>query len=234
MTDETVFEGGFEAYKIYVALKAHFTRKNYDYFKYNGKTNVTMEAFRKRNDRMFFVRLSKNMTLEALSEYFLSNLITDETTWIGEIHNNMQRRKYFQFWKMKLDNLEKVFDADTGILMMTLVERKMHFNSLFAVPYGKQPIILQMLFHGKISLESFIIMNQLVNFFDHFNNDLKGNPIWENIEIKCVKYEPFLRGEHGGPISNYNTFKNILVPKVKQLNVLPFNQNKGGNEDNAE
>jgi CRISPR/Cas system CSM-associated protein Csm2 small subunit len=77
-------------------------------------------------------------------------------------------------------------------------------------------------------------MNQLVNFFDHFNNDLKGNPIWENIEIKCVKYEPFLRGEHGGPISNYNTFKNILVPKVKQLNVLPFNQNKGGNEDNAE
>ena len=30
----------FEAYQTYLALKQHFTRPSYDYFKYNGKVKV--------------------------------------------------------------------------------------------------------------------------------------------------------------------------------------------------
>lgn len=217
----TAFESGFEAYKIYVALKAHFNRKKYDYFKYDGKTNVTEEAFRKRKDRMFFVRLSKNIPLDSLSDFFLANLLLDKETWIGEIHST-QRKKFYSNWKMKLENIEQMFDADTEALMMRLVTNEIHFNSLFLVPYGKQPIILQMLLHDQMELETFIIMNKLISFFDHFNTDLKGNPVWEDVEMKCTKYEPFLLEAHDGPIVSYGTFRNILVPKVKRLNLLPY------------
>ena len=40
----------FEAYKHYLALKLHFS-SDYDYFKYNGKTNATQQSFEKRKDR---------------------------------------------------------------------------------------------------------------------------------------------------------------------------------------
>ena len=49
----------FEAYKEYIALKLHFT-SDYDYFKYNGKTNVTLHSFEERKDKYHFKRLRRN------------------------------------------------------------------------------------------------------------------------------------------------------------------------------
>ena len=31
---------GFEVYKMYLALKQHFTKQDYDYFKYRGKVRA--------------------------------------------------------------------------------------------------------------------------------------------------------------------------------------------------
>ena len=45
---------GFEVYKMYLALKNHFTRDNYDYQKYNGKVSASEKAFEQRRDRFFF------------------------------------------------------------------------------------------------------------------------------------------------------------------------------------
>ena len=50
----------FEAYKHYLALKLHFS-SDYDYFKYNGKTNATQQSFEKRKDRFRFSKLARNL-----------------------------------------------------------------------------------------------------------------------------------------------------------------------------
>ena len=39
----------FDAYKIYMALKAHFN-SDYDFNKYGGKTTVTKQSYLKRKD----------------------------------------------------------------------------------------------------------------------------------------------------------------------------------------
>ena len=36
---------GFEVYKTYLALKQHFTKQEYDYFKYNGKVRANENSF---------------------------------------------------------------------------------------------------------------------------------------------------------------------------------------------
>ena len=38
----------FESYKMYVALKLHFTTDSYDYFKFNGKTRVSETNFEEK------------------------------------------------------------------------------------------------------------------------------------------------------------------------------------------
>ena len=46
---------GFDVYKIYLAIKLHFTSESYDYFKHNGKTTARLATFTKRRDRYFFI-----------------------------------------------------------------------------------------------------------------------------------------------------------------------------------
>ena len=48
----------FEAYLQFLALKLHFTSDHYDYFKYNGKHNASLESYDKRTDKRFFKRLA--------------------------------------------------------------------------------------------------------------------------------------------------------------------------------
>ena len=46
---KNIYEG-FKAYKLYLAVKNHFTT-SYDYFKYNGKVNAKEDSFLKRRDK---------------------------------------------------------------------------------------------------------------------------------------------------------------------------------------
>ena len=57
--------GGFEAFAMYHGLKLHFSG-NYDYVKYNGKTNVTKDQFTIRKDKFSFYKLSRKYNREEL------------------------------------------------------------------------------------------------------------------------------------------------------------------------
>jgi len=60
----------FEAYKIYHALKLHFT-SDYDYTKYHGKAKVTVDSYLKRKDRPFFAKVArKYMTPDNTKNFF--------------------------------------------------------------------------------------------------------------------------------------------------------------------
>ena len=43
---------GFDAYKTYLGIKLHFTKKDYDFHRFDGKTKATLESFEKRNDNV--------------------------------------------------------------------------------------------------------------------------------------------------------------------------------------
>ena len=50
MTDAT----GFESYRLWNALKLHFTSNSYNFFQYNGKTNVSQQTFMKNKLKAFY------------------------------------------------------------------------------------------------------------------------------------------------------------------------------------
>lgn len=43
----------FECFNLYHALKLHFT-SDYDFIKYNGKTNVSIKSFEKEEIDLYF------------------------------------------------------------------------------------------------------------------------------------------------------------------------------------
>ena len=48
-----------DVYIMYCAMKAHFSRKDYDFFKYGGKTKVSRDSFWKRKDRISLSNFQK-------------------------------------------------------------------------------------------------------------------------------------------------------------------------------
>ena len=65
----------FDTYKIYLAMKSHFTREKYDYFQYGGKTNASLDSFYKRKDRYFFEKTSRKYPDEEVKQFFVANFV---------------------------------------------------------------------------------------------------------------------------------------------------------------
>lgn len=65
---------GFETYKMYVALKNHFTSATYDYFRYSGKTRASLKTYDTRKDKYFFEKLGRKRNVE---QFILANIIAD-------------------------------------------------------------------------------------------------------------------------------------------------------------
>ena len=173
----------FEAYKLYVALKSHFTSKTYDYFKYNGAVKVSRDKFEVRNDKYFFQKLSKRKDLAD----FLVALFTygQKDAWIGDVVRNEQTEKHYLEWQKVRQSLTYVFMSDLEKFNDDLV-------SSFVVEDGQHPHALRLLLQKQIHIETFIIMNDLLRFVPTWNKNIADKVVWPDIRMKCRKYHPFM------------------------------------------
>ena len=77
---------GYETFGLYQALKLHFTQESYDFFKYNGKTNVSVTTFDNRKDKYHFHKLSRRLSQrEDMIDFIVANLVEDGNTWVGSL-----------------------------------------------------------------------------------------------------------------------------------------------------
>jgi len=95
----------FELYAYYVAVKRHFTSK-YDYFKYNGKTNVSVFSFENRKDKWHFYKLTKVDDAKGL---IVSNIVANPNVWIGDLFSNQAIATHKQ-WQKTMQSLITIAD----------------------------------------------------------------------------------------------------------------------------
>lgn len=179
----------FESYKMYVALKLHFTTDNYDYFKFNGKTKITEENFEKRKDRYFFKKLTnKHKECEVLP-YFVANFVADPSNWIGSMVRTDGEDNY-QNWKKRMESLHYTFSEEVDLLLSEVDE----FDDLFKLQ-GTHPPLLKFLLGKKISMETFVIFNQILNFIPKFDRIITEQLIWKDVRRTTLKYSPFITAD---------------------------------------
>ena len=190
----------FEAYEKYVALKLHFTSE-YDYFRYNGKTSVTPKSFNERKDRFHFKRLSKKYDDPTIIDYFIANIINNNQ-WIG----NMDMATYSQ-WQAKIQSIEYIFSNDVEKLLTNVTDFDIIFNS----DKGNHPKLVKAYLGKKISLETLVIFEKLLDFRKTFNKEITDQIIWPKVNMLIEKYEPFVD-------ANINRCRKILLEKAEELN----------------
>lgn len=191
----------FDAYKTYLALKQHFSKPSYDYFKYAGKSRASIESFNKRKDRYWFEKISRQKNDEEIKAFYVSNFIssTDPSNiWIGEMIRSGESN--YQEWLKRQQSLKYIFTQESQDLLSE--------NNLNEVlDCSKQhPIILKKFLSGKITIETFTIWNRIFLFSKVFDQKIL-DPVWEVVSLKVKKYSPFLNIQ----VDDYKKFLRSIV-----------------------
>lgn len=170
----------FDLYIYYLAMKRHFT-SDYDFFKYQGKVKANITSFEKRKDKFFFFKLSKK---KEARDIILANLLEEPNMWIGDIFDDKAEARYTDWLKRK-QSLTYLFKREINDLTDDL-------ESAIVTEDGQHPKLLRLYTTRNISIETLIILNDVINFFGYWNKNISDTIIYPDINRKCKKYRPFL------------------------------------------
>ena len=194
---------GFEVYKIYLAVKLHFTSKgrSYDFHKHLGRTTARLETFTKRRDRYFFHKLSKSYNNITIVDYFVSNFVTNTNLWVGDIIGKTGDDNYKQ-WSKKIEALHYYYEQDIDYIL----EQDYKFDDLFKSVNGQHPPILKMFLSKRINFETVLILDEILSFTKQLNKNINEKVLWPKLYDRMIRYKSFL---------NYNLTKYKMTLKRK-------------------
>lgn len=180
---------GIDAYKTYLAIRNHF-KTDYDFFKYNGKMKLSQDSFLKRRDKFFFAKLERKYKKKELVYFFVANFINDENMWSGSLVGAESERIYLE-WLKYAESLKYNFRLDCEKLQNELEMKDQKFDDLFTINNNSHPILLSKLLGGHMSIETFSIMDIVLNFTARWNKVIDDFS-YDNVKLKVAKYKPFL------------------------------------------
>ena len=173
----------FECYKEYLALKNHFTKPGYDYFKYNGKLKANPDSFNTRKDKLFFQKLAKHPDVH---NFLVANLSDNEKYWIRELAYSEEAEKRYKQWLKRQQSLTYVFKQQLGKL-------DSDFNQNFVVKDNEHPLLLKLFLGNDIDLETMCILLDLTGAKNHWDSKMKYDMVYDSVKLKIEKYTPFIR-----------------------------------------
>lgn len=187
----------YDAYKIYHALKLHFT-SNYDYAKYHGKANVSVDSFLKRKDRPFFGRVARKYK-DDTKDFFISNFIVNPKGWVG----NFNDENYLN-WKKRNQSLKYNYKSE----LTELFNKVETFDDIFASE-GQHPLLLKQFMSKKISMETVAILESLLGFCSRFDKQIQETIVWPDRKKLIKNYSNLLTND-------VNEYRIITMQLVKE------------------
>ena len=172
----------FECYQEYLALKNHFSKPTYDYFRYNGKMKVNVSSFEKRKDKLFFQKLAKHPDVH---NFLIANLSENEKSWIRELAYSEEAEKTYKSWLKRQQSLSYVFKQELGNL-------DTRFNENLICRDNEHPFLLKLYLGKQVSLDTLCLLLDISGAKKHWDSKMQYDLIWDTIRIKVEKYSPFI------------------------------------------
>jgi len=180
----------FGVYKVYIALKLHFTTDNYDIIKNRGRIKASKNAFAKRKDLFSIRKIAKTYTDEEITNFLVSNFVSGNR-WGGMFDSDAG--KTYLAWKGKIESLSYLFEQELDELINNLEMDGMKVEDIFKLSDSQHPYLLKAFLRKTISIETLVILEKINPFVAHFDTYLKHDILWPDISRIIIKYKPFLR-----------------------------------------
>ena len=178
----------FEAYKMYLALKAHFQTDAYDVVKMQGRIRASRKSFNGLGKEFAFRRLVKLYDREeTVCNFMVANFITG-SRWGGVF--DATAAKTYMDWQRRNQSLGYVFEQDLIRLFAEAAEHEV--TDMFSRQPGSHPFILKAFLRNTICPETLVILDKLTGWVQDCELD-DSDPVWTDVRRLIVKYKPFVR-----------------------------------------
>lgn len=179
----------FETYTTYIALKTHFMKDAYDFFKCKGRVRAAIQSFYKRKDRFFFEKMSRQYPDQEIKNFFLASFadmdVDSQEVWMANIINYGEKK--YRSWQKRIQSLSYNFKEDSHRLF-----DKHKVDEVFECPTRGHPLLMKSYLSGDTSLETMVIYDQILGYRKDFDKKME-DPVWKSHSMKIKKYSPFLK-----------------------------------------
>ena len=172
----------FEVYRLYLALKLHFTTKGYDITKTLGAVTGKKETFLKRKDLTSIRKLARDHKRSEIIDILVANFASGDK-W-GVVFDSECVETYKKWLTTKQRMLYNfTTDLDNILFRMEKDEVKS------AIYDGGHPLIFRMYMGRDINLETLVMLEKMRPFVDKYSDDF----VLEDVCLLVSKYKPFVR-----------------------------------------
>lgn len=174
----------FEVYKLYLALKLHFTKKEYDITQTKGAVKVKQETFLKRKDLTAIRKLARDYKRSEIIDFLVSNFVSGEK-WGGLF--DVEANRIYKDWLSRKAKREYIFEQDVA-----KIELEMQKNSIdnpFVEKNSQHPLTFKLYFANMITIETVVLLDKVFNFVDIDTDDV----FIGDVSLIIKKYRPFVK-----------------------------------------
>ena len=193
MIEDNKYRNLEKYFRLYYSIRLHFTT-NYDFFKYRGKTRKFGNLDSKRGKNFIF-RLEKKYGDEFANFLVCMFASIKKEDVRLECLLTSENEKIYDKWKTRMQSLPYHFEQD----LLFLRDLDIPFNYLFkcsvirnGVKSKSHPLILKHYIKNDINLETLIIIDITLGYFNHWDSVMGDDFLWKELHFKIKKYKPFL------------------------------------------
>lgn len=172
----------FEVYRLYLALKTHFGRKDYDITKTKGAIRANKESFLKRNDLVSIRKLAREYKRSEIIDIFVANFSAGDSC--GGVFSPTLIENYKK-WLTNKQRMLYNFSTDLDNILFRM-EKDGVKSAIFE---GGHPLIFRMYMGQDVSLETLVMLEKLRPFVSQYSSDF----VLEDTCLLISKYKPFVR-----------------------------------------
>ena len=134
-----------------------------------------------------------------MKNYMVANFIMDRRGYVA----NFSDENYEQ-WKEKRSNFYNIFTDEIRPFVK-------NFNPIFEVKSSEHPILLKEYLGKRVSLETLIVLDELVKFSKTWDNRMAEDYIWFDLKKLMNNYKRFLT-------INKNQYRIQLLKLIEESN----------------
>lgn len=194
---------GYKAWKLYMAVKLHFTTQKYNVFNNRGHVKGARDTFYNRNDRFIFERLARKFTTERdLIQYFVANFAYDN----GEVvYEQADGETNLTKWNKRKQSISQVFENDLHSIILHLEKNSLTEKHLYES--SGIPEIFKLYLGGYVTIETMVILDHYANYLA---NNSQINLLLGEEYLRIEKCKGFIKFDKDKLLQVYLNFKQEL------------------------
>lgn len=191
-----------DTYRMYLAIKQHFTNDKYDFFEYKGNVkNCTPKSLISKNYYQVICKLSRTYDAKALRDYFVSNMLVFDGKYIFDVDSEGNR--VYNDYLRRRDSRTYMFKQDIDRVCHELEKRHLSdfWESIKVESDTTHPLLFRMFVGSYICPETMALLQKINPYIGYWDSNISDELLYPQVSKQLRKYEPFVMVKDVSPFA---------------------------------